>query len=87
MIDRFLTHEAIHVIAQSLVTAGNGEWEDAGHTTLRVLLKSPEQLANEIYRWASGAEVLGTVYTMYELHSGDEYIDSGKDSNLSLLSL
>jgi ESCRT-II complex subunit VPS25 len=77
-IDRSLTPEAIRIIAQSLVEAGNGEWEDSAHTVLRVMLQSAEQLANEVYRWASTKEILGTVYTMYELHSGDEYQDSGQ---------
>lgn len=41
------------------------------------MLKSPEVLASEIYAWASKNEILGTVYTIYELHSGEENLDSG----------
>ena len=60
-----------------MLFVGNAEWDDIGHTTLRILLKSPEQLASEIYNWASKVQILGTVFTVYELHSGDEHEDSG----------
>jgi hypothetical protein len=60
-----------------LIQSGNGEWENSAHCVLRILLQSPEQLASDIYRWASTKEILGTVYTLFELHSGDEYQDSG----------
>jgi hypothetical protein len=40
--------------------------------------KSPEALAGEMYHWAYNCdEPLGTVFTIYELHSGEDYKDSG----------
>eukprot|EP01034_Spumella_vulgaris_P022106 gene22106-28205_t len=39
--------------------------------------KSPQTLAGEVYSWAARTEILGTVFTIYELHSGDENQDSG----------
>lgn len=55
----------------------NAEWDDAAHTVLRIMWKTPEALALDVYEWASKREILGTVYTFYELLSGDEYTDSG----------
>jgi hypothetical protein len=40
--------------------------------------KSPEALGNEIYEWAIKVDLLGTVFTIYELYAGDEYQDSGE---------
>ena len=51
-----------------------------------IIWKSPQQLAGEIYSWACSADVMGTVYTIYELYAGDENQDSGKLA-IALLSL
>jgi hypothetical protein len=41
--------------------------------------KSPESLGMDIYDWATKrGEIIGTVYTFYELLHDDEYSDSGK---------
>lgn len=53
------------------------EWDNTSHTKLRLLLKSPEFLANEIYSWASTEGFLGNVFTIYELHSGEQYKNTG----------
>lgn len=60
-----------------VVLIGNAEWEDEGHTSLMIMWKSPELLGQEIYAWASKVDLLGTVFTIYELYAGDEYEDSG----------
>lgn len=56
---------------------GNAEWEDSTHVALRIILKSAESLAGEMYAWACKNDLIGTVLTMYELHSGDDHEDSG----------
>ncbi len=58
--------------------SGNASWEDGLRASLRIMWKQPAVLAGEIYSWASTAEILGTVYTVYELHSGEENVDSGR---------
>lgn len=42
-----------------------------------MMWKSPQTLAGEVYAWACRAEILGTVFTVYELHAGDDNHDSG----------
>ena len=39
---------------------------------LRILLKSPEVLATEIFDWAVENELIDTVSTIYEIYAGDE---------------
>ncbi len=56
---------------------GNAEWEDASHTGLRIILKSIESLAGDIYSWVLKNDFADTVFTVYELHSGDDNQDSG----------
>ena len=36
------------------------------------MLKAPEVLANEIYSWATENDLVGSVSTIYELHSGED---------------
>lgn len=61
-----------------IIVIGNAEWEDSNHTSLRIIWKTPEALAGEVYQWALQQEVAGTVFTLYELHSGEENQDSGR---------
>ena len=60
---------------------GNAEWEDSERTSLRIIWKTPEAFAGEVYSWAVRNDLINTVFTVYELHSGEEYQDSG--ANLS----
>jgi hypothetical protein len=39
--------------------------------------KTPASVATEVYNWACRNDYLNTVFTVFELHSGDEHIDSG----------
>ncbi len=64
---------------------GNAEWQDSSHGSLRIMWKSPQTLAGEVYSWAARTEILGTVFTIYELHSGDESHDSGSIKSISVL--
>lgn len=76
-IDRQLSAKGIDAVVESLIRAGNAEWEDGLRTNLRIMWKSPAVLAAEIYAWATTSEIVGTVFTIYELHSGEDNQDSG----------
>lgn len=76
-IDRHLPPAGIDAVVESLINAGNAEWEDGLRTNLRIVWKSPSVLAAEIYGWAVQAGEIGTVFTIYELHSGEDTQDSG----------
>lgn len=55
----------------------NAAWEDSAHTTARVMWKTPDTIAAEVYNWACQNDYLNTIFTVFELHSGDEHTDSG----------
>jgi ESCRT-II complex subunit VPS25 len=50
-IDRKLNRESILVVINHLIASGNGEWEDASQSRVRILWRTPEALAADIYQW------------------------------------
>eukprot|EP00934_Nitzschia_sp_Nitz4_P008912 Nitzschia sp. Nitz4//scaffold72_size95085//83385//84208//NITZ4_004771-RA/size95085-augustus-gene-0.67-mRNA-1//1//CDS//3329557408//8902//frame0 len=71
-ISRSLSQEGITAVMQDLVAKGNGEWLDEAQTQCRVLWRKPDELATDIYQWAVQNGQIGSVCTMYELHSGED---------------
>ena len=55
-----------------LVKQGYGEWLDESKIQCRVLWRKPEELATDIYEWAVANGNIGSVCTIYELHSGED---------------
>ena len=39
--------------------------------------KTPDSVATDVYNWACRNDYLNTVFTVFELHSGEEHLDSG----------
>lgn len=76
-LDRKMNAAGIEAVVNYIIRAGNAEWEDEGHTSLRIIWKTPLVLAGEVYQWAMRESQLGQVNTIYELHSGEEHQDSG----------
>ncbi|OQR85904.1 condensin complex subunit, partial [Thraustotheca clavata] len=75
-INRKLTMEARHAVVSYLVRCGNAEWEDDTHTRCRIFWKSPAEWAAEIYEYVQQHSMINNVYTIYELHAGEETQDS-----------
>lgn len=72
-IGRKLDQEAASTICRDLVASGHGEWLDAEETACRVFWRKPEELATDVYEWASRTgNVGGGICTLYELHSGED---------------
>mmetsp|Transcript_5836 Transcript_5836/g.15829 ORF Transcript_5836/g.15829 Transcript_5836/m.15829 type:complete len:175 (-) Transcript_5836:374-898(-) len=71
-IDRQLSAEGIEDVMADLVKMGHGEWLDEQKTRCRILWRKPEQLASDIYEWAIANGNIGSVCTVYELHSGED---------------
>jgi len=71
-IKRSLDMDGRRAVGDALVGAGLGEWEDATKTRLRVSARTPEAWGALIYEWASQTARIGTVCTVYEIHSGDD---------------
>jgi ESCRT-II complex subunit VPS25 len=99
-IQRALSKEDLEVVLDHLVQRGSAEWMDGSEdgpsqassstsnnhrTTLRILWRTPQELASDIYRWATTSGQLGSVVTLYELHSGEDSTGqsfSGLDEDL-----
>ena len=71
-IDRRLQPGEIAQIMDDFCKHGHGEWRDANKTICRILWRKPEQLATDIYQWAEQNGYVGSVCTVYELHSGED---------------
>ena len=74
-IQRQLLPEEIITVAQDFCDAGHGEWlRTTGDTkqAIRILWRKPDQLAVDIYQWAEANGYVGSVVTVYELHSGED---------------
>ena len=84
-IERQLSAEGIAAVVDHMIKIGCADWEDAGQKVLQILLKAPEVLANEIYQWATENGLLGSVSTIYELHSGEDTTTSFYGTDVSLI--
>mmetsp|Transcript_16921 Transcript_16921/g.25047 ORF Transcript_16921/g.25047 Transcript_16921/m.25047 type:complete len:176 (-) Transcript_16921:177-704(-) len=72
-IKRQLSNEDVAIVMEEFCKSGHGEWEDEGtKTRCRILWRKPEQLASDIYDWAEKNGFVGSVCTVYELHSGED---------------
>jgi ESCRT-II complex subunit VPS25 len=71
-IGRKLDTNAVALILDDVVEKGYGEWVDEAHTQCRILWRKPEELATDIYEWATHNGQIGSVCTLYELHSGED---------------
>ena len=76
-IDRSLPAEGLAEVMQFLVERGNAEWDNDDRTRARLIFKSVEALASEIYLYAQKQALQGMIVTVYELHSADEHAGSG----------
>lgn len=72
-IHRTLNEPGRRAVVEYLIQTGHAEWEDA-QTRARCKLywKKPQLWAAEIYQFASQRGMINNVYTVHELHSGEE---------------
>ena len=64
--------DEVMTVMEDFVQHGHGEWQDDNKTHCRILWRKPEQLATDIYQWAQQNGHVGSVCTVYELHSGED---------------
>jgi len=70
-IGRKLDSEARTAIAQNLIDSGHGEWNDINHNSMTITWRTAGDWGQVMYQHANELELVDTVYTLYELHSGD----------------
>mmetsp|Transcript_10873 Transcript_10873/g.16559 ORF Transcript_10873/g.16559 Transcript_10873/m.16559 type:complete len:177 (+) Transcript_10873:56-586(+) len=76
-IDRKLSREGVLAVISHLIASGNAEWEDDNRSRARIMWRTAEAVASDIYSWVTSNGYIGTVFTVYELLNGEEYSDSG----------
>lgn len=77
-IERRLSNDAINHIIECMILSGCAEWDDSEHSRLLIMWRKPEVIAGDIYDWAVRNHYIGSVFTIYELHSGDDHRDSSE---------
>ena len=72
-INRSLDEAAKMIVVEDFITFGLGEWDDPmTKSIVKIFWRNPTQLASDIYQWASLNAFIGTVCTLYEIHSGED---------------
>jgi hypothetical protein len=80
-------------VCQNLVASGHAEWKDEAKTSCFIMWRSPQELASVVYEFVRKNGMVGSVYTVYELHSGEHratlplslQYDKGRISSLLLV--
>uniref|UniRef100_A0A674GLY9 Vacuolar protein-sorting-associated protein 25 n=2 Tax=Estrildidae TaxID=37611 RepID=A0A674GLY9_TAEGU len=71
-LQRKLPLESIQVVLEELRKNGNLEWLDKNKTSFLIMWKRPEEWGKLIYQWVSKNGLTNSVFTLYELVSGDD---------------
>uniref|UniRef100_A0A8B9E655 Vacuolar protein-sorting-associated protein 25 n=1 Tax=Anser cygnoides TaxID=8845 RepID=A0A8B9E655_ANSCY len=67
--------ESIQVVLEELRKNGNLEWLDKNKTSFLIMWRRPEEWGKLIYQWVSKNGLTNSVFTLYELVSGDDTAD------------
>lgn len=73
-IQRSLSMAGREAVMLHLIRTGHAEWEDDTQQRCRVFWKHPSAWAAELYDLAQARGMLNNVYTVYELHSGEDMV-------------
>ncbi|XP_015741548.1 vacuolar protein-sorting-associated protein 25 [Coturnix japonica] len=71
-LQRKLPPDAIQVVLEELRKNGNLEWLDKNKTSFLIMWRRPEEWGKLIYQWVSKNGLTNSVFTLYELISGDD---------------
>ncbi|XP_054080543.1 vacuolar protein-sorting-associated protein 25 isoform X2 [Rissa tridactyla] len=71
-LQRKLPLESIQVVLEELRKNGNLEWLDKNKTSFLIMWRRPEEWGKLIYQWVSKNGLTNSVFTLYELTSGDD---------------
>jgi len=71
-IKRRLPADGVAAVVEHLARGGFGEWEDDTRARVRLMWRRPADWAAIVYDYAVANGMVGSVFTVVELHSGDE---------------
>lgn len=80
-LSRRLSKEGVQAVADSLIALHLAEWMDgSSKTSLRVMVTPPSVIAAKLFLWASSGSVISSgsnnIFTFFELHSSQDFIDA-----------
>ncbi|CAM9420612.1 unnamed protein product [Hapterophycus canaliculatus] len=84
-IGRKLGEEGARAVVEELIRSGHAEWNDAGKSMVTLMWDSVEEIAAKLFDFVRKHDMVGGVFTVYELHQGDEVLGTdffGMDEGL-----
>lgn len=73
-IGRKLGSEGARAVVDELIRTGHAEWNDAGKSMVTLMWHSAEEIAAKLYDFVRKHDMVGSVFTVYELHQGDDVL-------------
>ena len=74
-LQRKLPVESIQIVLEELRKKGNLEWLDKNKSSFLIMWRRPEEWGKLIYQWVSRSGQNNSVFTLYELTSGEDTED------------
>lgn len=71
-IGRKLSSSGALTVVEELVRIGHAEWNDEAKSTVTLMWHSADEIAAKLFDFARKHDMVGNVFTVYELHRGDE---------------
>lgn len=71
-IGRKLGSEGAEAVVEELIRTGHAEWNDAGKSMVTLMWHSADEIAAKLFDFVRKHDMAGSVFTVYELHHGDE---------------
>uniref|UniRef100_A0A286XQ07 Vacuolar protein-sorting-associated protein 25 n=1 Tax=Cavia porcellus TaxID=10141 RepID=A0A286XQ07_CAVPO len=71
-LQRKLPVESIQIVLEELRKKGNLEWLDKNKSSFLIMWRRPEEWGKLIYQWVSRSGQNNSVFTLYELTSGED---------------
>lgn len=73
-IGRKLGGQGATAVIEELVRTGHAEWNDAGKSMVTLMWHSADEIAAKLFAYVQKHDMIGNVFTVYELHQGDEVL-------------
>ncbi|CAM9720550.1 unnamed protein product [Scytosiphon promiscuus] len=82
---RKLSKEGARAVVEKLIQTGHAEWNDSGQSMVTLMWHSAEEIAAKLFDFVKKHDMIGGVFTVYELHQGDDVLGTdffGMDEGL-----
>lgn len=75
-IGRKLSGEGARAVVEDLIRTGHAEWNDSGKSMVTLMWHSAEEIAAKLFDFVRRHDMIGSVFTVYELHQGDHVLET-----------